>query len=83
MQKPNRHLQRSRRCMDPGALGAFVEEFTSHLKTLGHTRLTVRGYGDAARHFAEWLRRSDIAVVDVRVPSLKIRTSSANVCTRF
>jgi site-specific recombinase XerD len=51
--------------MDPGTLGTLVEEFTSHLEGLGHTRLTVAGYGDAARHCAEWLFRSGIAVVDV------------------
>jgi site-specific recombinase XerD len=42
--------------MDPGSLGALVEEFTTHLMSLGHTRLTVTGYGDGARHFAEWLQ---------------------------
>jgi len=51
--------------MDPGTLGTFVGEFTSQLKMLGHTRLTVANYGASARHFAEWLRRSDIASVDV------------------
>jgi len=51
--------------MDSGVLRTFVEAFTRNLRTLGHTRLTVAGYGDAARHFAEWLRRSAIAVVDV------------------
>ncbi len=51
--------------MDPGTVGTFVEEFTSQLTTLGHTRLTVANYGDAARHFAEWLRRSNIILVDV------------------
>lgn len=53
------------RCMDPGSLRAFVVEFTDHLAALGHTSLTVGGYEDAACHFAEWLERSDIALVDV------------------
>src|SRR6516164_2131166 len=53
------------RRMDPRSLRAFVVEFTDHLAALGHTDLTVRGYEDAARHFAEWLERSDIALVDV------------------
>lgn len=65
MPKPNGHLRQSPRCMDPGTLGAFVEEFISQLTTLGHTRLTVSGYRDSARHFAEWLRRSDIVLGDV------------------
>jgi integrase/recombinase XerD len=65
MSKQNGGLRRSSRRMDPGRLGAFVEEFTRHLRSLGHTRLTVTGYGDGARHFAEWLQRSEIAVVDV------------------
>jgi integrase/recombinase XerD len=65
MSKQNGGLRRSSRRMDPGSLGAFVEEFTNHLRSLGHTRLTVTGYEDGARHFAEWLHRSDIAVGDI------------------
>lgn len=57
--------QQNQRCMDPGALGTFVEEFTNQLAALGHTRLTVANYGGAARHFAEWLRLSDIVLADV------------------
>jgi integrase/recombinase XerD len=53
------------RRMDPRSLRAFVVEFTDHLAALGHTDLTVRGYENAARHFGEWLGRSDIALVDV------------------
>jgi integrase/recombinase XerD len=53
------------RCMDPGSLRAFVVEFTNHLAALSHTDLTVSGYEDAARHFAEWLGRTDIALIDV------------------
>jgi site-specific recombinase XerD len=51
--------------MDPGTLRAFVEEFTGQLAILRHTRLTVANYRDAARHFAEWLRRSDIVIGNV------------------
>jgi integrase/recombinase XerD len=65
MPKTNGHLQQNPRCMDPGVLGTFVGQFVNQLTSLGHTRLTVAGYGDAARHFAEWLLNSDIAVVDV------------------
>jgi site-specific recombinase XerD len=51
--------------MDPGALGPRIDEFTSQLAGLGYTRLTVLGYADAARHFAEWLRRSGITLADI------------------
>ena len=61
MPEPGAKLRR----MDPGSLRAFVVEFTNHLAALSHTGLTVRGYEDAARHFAEWLERADIALVDV------------------
>lgn len=50
MSKRDGGLRRSRRCIDPGSLGAFVEEFTKQLMSLGHTRLAVMGYGDGARH---------------------------------
>ena len=65
MPKPTGHLRQNPRCMDPGVLGTLVEQFTNQLTVLGHTRLTVANYGDAARHFAEWLRRSDIVPLDV------------------
>ena len=65
MSKQNGGLRRSLRRMDPGSLGAFVDEFTRHLSSLGHTRLTVTGYSDGARHFAEWLHRSEIAAGDI------------------
>lgn len=57
-------LRRSLRRMDPGSLGAFVKEFTRHLSSLCHTRLTVTGYGESARHFAEWLHRSAAGEID-------------------
>jgi integrase/recombinase XerD len=65
MPKPNGYLRQNSRDMDPGILGMFVEEFTNRLTALGHTRLTVANYGDAARHFAEWLGRSEIVLVDI------------------
>ena len=45
----------------PGALRPLVQEFANHLADLGHTRLTVSNYADAARHFAAWLDRAGIA----------------------
>jgi hypothetical protein len=34
--------------LDPGPLRPLVDQFTGHLLNLGHTALTVRGYGDTA-----------------------------------
>ncbi len=51
--------------MEPGHLRPLIEAFADHLSDLGHTRLTVSGYHDSARHFAEWLRRCGIDVVAV------------------
>ena len=42
-----------------------MAQFTNHLASLGHTTLTVGGYGDAARHFTVWLRQSSIAIARV------------------
>jgi integrase/recombinase XerD len=58
-------LQQNQRCMDPGTLGTFVDEFTNQLTAVGHTWLTVANYADTARHFAEWLRRSEIVSIDI------------------
>ncbi len=52
-------------CLDPGRLRPLVVQFTDHLASLGHTALTVGGYGDAARHFAVWLQQSGIAIAQV------------------
>ena len=52
-------------CLDPGPMLPLVAQFTEHLASLGHTTLTVRGYNDAARHFAAWLQQSDIVVAHV------------------
>lgn len=51
--------------LDPGPLLPLVARFTDHLTSLGHTTLTVDGYGDAARHFAVWLQRSGVAMARV------------------
>jgi integrase/recombinase XerD len=51
--------------MDAGALGPFVEMFAEHLVALGHSRLTVTGFADSARHFADWLCRAGIAPGDI------------------
>jgi site-specific recombinase XerD len=51
--------------LDPGPLRALVEEFGRCLASQGHTVLTVRGYEDAARHFAAWFQQTRTAVADI------------------
>ena len=53
------------RSMNPGPLRPFIEAFADHLFGLGHTTLTVRGYQDSARHFADWLCRSNIELAAI------------------
>ena len=65
MPEPGAKLPQWPRRMDPGSLRAFVIDFANHLVALGHTRLTVGSYEDAARHLAEWLRHSDLSLADV------------------
>jgi hypothetical protein len=60
MSKPNTDLLKRPQCMGLGELRASIEEFRRHLTARGHTPLTVSGYGDGARHFAEWLHRAGI-----------------------
>jgi integrase/recombinase XerD len=62
-QDPNSPSRRPR--MNAGALAPFVEKFAEHLTGLGHSRLTVAGLSDSARHFANWLCRAGIAASDV------------------
>jgi integrase/recombinase XerD len=59
--------------LKPGALQSLVEQFTDHLASCGHTALTVRGYGDSARHFSAWLDRSGAGIGDI----------DSNSCQRF
>lgn len=66
MSNPSTVLSRQPWFMEPGDLSPLIDAFAEHLSGLGHTELTVRGYHDSARHFADWLRRSgiELAVVD-------------------
>jgi site-specific recombinase XerD len=43
----------------------MVKQFTDELIALGHTRHTVSGFYDSARHFADWTCRSGIAPCEV------------------
>jgi integrase/recombinase XerD len=65
MRKRDPRLPSRRPRMDAGALGPHVERFAEHLIALGHSRLTVTGYSDSARHFADWLCRVGIVPNDV------------------
>jgi hypothetical protein len=65
MLKPNRDLHPRLSCMDPGVLGPLVAEFTSQLAANRYTQLSVAGYGDAARHFAEWMCRTGLRIADI------------------
>jgi integrase/recombinase XerD len=65
MGKSSSDRRGGQRCMNAGDLLPLVAEFTQHLVDKGHTVLTVRGFGDAARHFAHWLAQSKFAVGDI------------------
>ena len=41
--------------MDAGFLTPLIAEFGTSLGALGHSRLTISGYTDSARHFAAWV----------------------------
>ncbi len=51
--------------LDPGPLRPLVAESGRCLASQGHTVLTVRGYEDAARHFAAWFQQTGTAVADI------------------
>lgn len=61
MPKSSSDLPGRQQRMDPGALGSLVGDFTIRLAGLAYTHLTVTGYEDSARHFAQWLQLAGIA----------------------
>ena len=65
MFKSNEDCCNRQRCMNAGALAPQVAQFTRHLSELGHSRLTVSGYEAAARHIAQWLALTKVAVVEI------------------
>jgi integrase/recombinase XerD len=65
MSKPSSNSPEHQQLMDPGALRSHIQAFTADLTALGHTRLTVSNYSDCARHFADWLNQSEVALSDV------------------
>jgi len=56
-----------RRSMHVNDLAPWVAEFTRDLLETGHTALTVRGTGGAARRLAHWLALTKVAVADIGV----------------
>jgi hypothetical protein len=63
-----------RELMDAGFLAPWIAEFGSSLHALEHSRLTVRGYTDSARHFAAWICHTGLQLDDIGVNSLAIMT---------
>jgi integrase/recombinase XerD len=51
--------------MEAGDLAPLVAAFSAELGTLRHSRLTIRGYDDGARHFAAWLAFNKIGLDEV------------------
>jgi site-specific recombinase XerD len=56
----DRRLVSSGRLMTAGPLGPLIDAFVAELLAQRHTALTVSGYEHSARHFADWLCRSNI-----------------------
>jgi len=50
---------------DAGDLGPALVDFAQHLSGLGYARLTVTGFHASARHFAQWLVLTNVAVSDI------------------
>lgn len=48
--------------LTPGALGPYLDEFTSELAHNGYALLTISGYAASIAHFGGWLERRRIAV---------------------
>ena len=65
MAKSSAYRCNARHSMDAGEFASAVVEFTSHLTQQGHSALTVTGYDTSARHFAQWLTQSKIAIAVV------------------
>jgi len=65
MTKSGAYFPGHARCMDAGPLRSLIDAFAEELKAHQHTPLTVSGYEDAARHFAEWLRRCKVELSQV------------------
>jgi len=65
MVKPKQGSCDGERGMDAGELAPLVAEFVSRLQTLGHSSLTAGNYEASARHFAYWLARTRLALVDI------------------
>jgi integrase/recombinase XerD len=65
MAKSNEARRNRLVCMNAVDLAPLVKDLIHQLSDLGHTRLTVRDYARASRHFIQWLRLSKLAVGDI------------------
>jgi integrase/recombinase XerD len=51
--------------MDAGFLTPLITDFGASLAALGHSRLTIGGYTDSARHFTAWMLDGGLALDEV------------------
>jgi site-specific recombinase XerD len=51
--------------MDAGFLTPLIAEFGTSLGALGHSRLTISGYTDSARHFAAWVLDAGLQLEEI------------------
>jgi site-specific recombinase XerD len=56
------HIEGSGHLMNAGSLQPLIDAFTAELKDRRHTPLTISGYENSARHFADWLCRRNIDI---------------------
>jgi site-specific recombinase XerD len=71
MPKQSTDSQSRRPHMDAGALRPMVEKFANDLTVQGYPRFTIGAFSDAARHFADWIARSGIALFDVNIGTIE------------
>ena len=65
MSKPRSVCSAKIQSMNPGPWGHPLRHLQITFFGLGHTKLTVGGYQDSARHFADWLWRSNIELAAI------------------
>src|SRR5215207_7461179 len=68
----------SGRLMDAGPLQPLIDAFVAELRARRHTSLTISGYEHSARHFADWLCRSNIELS--RVDEAVVRRFARHRC---
>lgn len=61
--------------MDAGFLVPLIDEFGASLEALGHSRLTIGGYTDSARHFTAWALDAGVRLEEVGKDTLGLFAS--------